>query len=202
MARHTFFSFHYHNDVMRAQIVKNAWVTQDRCESGFFDKSAFEKAKIENPNKLKQFLNEKLNGTSVTCVCVGAQTFARPWVRYEIIRSIQQGKGLLGIRLDNVKCAQDVRQGLSGYEKSGANPFDQLGLTRKEGRVHWHELKNGQWELYQEVPPAREAELPYDFGTNSSMKLSALFRDYPYIPSADHLKIGGWIEAAARQARR
>jgi hypothetical protein len=202
MARHTFFSFHYNNDVMRAQIVKNAWATQDRVESGFFDKSAFEKAKIESPDNLKRFLTGKLDGTSVTCVCVGAQTFARPWVRYEIIRSVQLGKGLLGVRLDEVKCAYDVRQGLTGFEKSGADPFDQLGLVRKDGRVSWIEWKNGKWVAYDEVPPAREADLPYNFGSAPTMKLSALFSDYAYNPSTEHLKLGQWIEAAARQAGR
>ena len=202
MARHTFFSFHYNNDVMRAQVVKNAWVTQDRVDSGFFDKSAFEKAKIESPDSLKRFRTGKLDGTSVTCVCVGAQTFARPWVRYEIIRSVQLGKGLLGVRLDNVKCAQYVRQGLTGYEKSGANPFDHLGLSRKDGRGYWHEWKNGQWVLYDEAPSAREADLPYNFGGAASMKLSALFPDYAYNPNTDHSKIGQWIEAAAKQAGR
>jgi len=202
MARHTFFSFHYNNDVLRAHVVRNAWVTQDRVDAGFFDKSAFEKAKNENPDSLKRFLTSKLDGTSVTCVCVGAQTFARPWVRYEIVRSVQLGKGLLGVRLDQVKCAHDVKQGLTGYEKSGANPFDHLGLVRKDGRVTWIEWKNGQWVAYGEVPSAKEADLPYNFGSAASMKLSDLFADYAYNPSTDYLKLGQWIEAAAKQAGR
>lgn len=202
MARHTFFSFHYNNDVLRAHVLRNAWVTQDRADAGFFDKSAFEKAKNENPDSLKRFLTSKLQGTSVTCVCVGAHTFARPWVRYEIVRSVQLGKGLLGVRLDRVRCAQDVKQGLTGYEKSGENPFDHLCLSRKDRRVYWHEWKDGKWISYNEVPPAREDELPYDFGNAASMKFSALFPDYAYDPSTDYSKIGQWIEAAARRAGR
>lgn len=202
MARHTFFSFHYNNDVMRAQVVKNAWVTQDRVDSGFFDKSAFERAKIESSDNLKRFLTGKLDGTSVTCVCVGAQTFARPWVRYEIVRSVQLGKGLLGIRLDNVKCAQNVRKGGTGYEKSGGNPFGHLGLTITDGRVSWFEWKNGQWIAYNEVPSARTVDLPFNFGSVTSMKLSALFPTYAYNPSVDHLNIGDWIEKAAKQVGR
>jgi hypothetical protein len=202
MARHTFFTFHYNNDVMRAQVIKNAWVTQNRVDSGFFDKSAFERAKIENPDNLRRFLTGKLDGTSVTCACVGAQTFARPWVRYEILRSVQLGKGLLGVRLDRVKCAQQVRQGFSGYEKSGASPFDHLALSRKDGYVYWHEWKNGQWAFYNDVPTVRERDLPYNFGTNVSMKLSKLFATYAYNPSTDQLTLGSWIEAAAKQAGR
>lgn len=202
MARHTFFSFHFKNDVMRAQVVKNAWVTQDRVDSGFFDKSAFEKAQIESPDSLKRFLTGKLDGISVTCVCVGAQTFARPWVRYEIIRSVQLGKGVLGVRLDKVKCAQKVRDGLSGYEASGPNPFEHLALIRKDGRIYWQEWKNGKWVSYDEVPTAREADLPYRFGTATSMQLSSLFSVNDYNPSTDQFKLGQWIEAAAKNAGR
>jgi hypothetical protein len=202
MARHTFFSFHYINDVMRAQVVKNAWVTQDRVSSGFFDKSAFEKAKIESPANLKRFLTEKLTGTSVTCICVGAQTYARPWVRYEIIRSVQLGKGLLGVRLDQISCAQKVRQGFTGYEKSGPNPFDYLGLTRKDGRVYWTVWKDGKWMSYDEVPSAREVDLPYNLGTSVSMQLSKLFPLYSYNPTTDHTKLGYSIETAAKLACR
>ncbi len=202
MPRHTFFSFHYVNDVMRAQVVKNAWVTQDRVDSGFFDKSAFEKAQIESPDSLKRFLTGKLDGTSVTCVCVGAQTFARPWVRYEIIRSVQLGKGLLGVRLDQVRCAQKVKQGFTGYEQSGENPFEHLGLTRQDGRVYWIVWKDGKWVSYDEVPSVGEADLPYSFGTAASMQLSRLFSVYPYNPSSDQLKLGQWIEEAAKLAGR
>ena len=202
MARHTFFSFHYVKDVMRAQVVKNAWVTQDRVDSGFFDKSAFEKAQIESRDSLKRFLTGKLEGTSVTCVCIGAQTFARPWVRYEIIRSFQQSKGLLGIKLDQVKCAQSVKQGLTGYEQCGANPFDHLGIRRDAGRLSWIEWKAGEWVPYGEVPSVIEADVAYQLGNKSALKLSELFSIYDYNPSADHLKIGQWIEAAAKQAGR
>ncbi|MEI8140360.1 MAG: TIR domain-containing protein [bacterium] len=202
MARHTFFSFHYVNDVMRAQVIKNAWVTQDRVESGFFDKSAFEKAQIESPDNLKRFLTSKLEGTSVTCVCVGAQTFARPWVRYEIMRSVQQGKGLLGVKLDQVKCAQSVKKGLIGYERSGANPFDQLGIRRNDGRLSWIEWKAGKWVPFSEVPSVAETDVPYQLGSKSALKLSELFAVYDYNPSIDHLKIGQWIENAAKHAGR
>ena len=202
MARHTFFSFHYVKDVMRAQVVKNAWVTQDRLDSGFFDKSAFERAEIESPDSLKRFLTSKLEGTSVTCVCIGAQTFARPWVRYEIIRSVQQSKGLLGIKLDQVKCAQSVKQGLTGYEQSGANPFDHLGIKRDASRLNWIEWKSGEWVSFMEVASVDEANVSYQLGSKRALKLSDLFSIYDYNPNTDHLNIGQWIEAAAKQAGR
>lgn len=46
MARRTFFSFHYENDVWRANIVRNSWVTKsDRDAAGFVDAADFEEVK-------------------------------------------------------------------------------------------------------------------------------------------------------------
>ena len=43
MARRVFFSFHYDNDVWRANTVRNSWVTQGKEAAGFIDKAEFEK---------------------------------------------------------------------------------------------------------------------------------------------------------------
>ena len=37
MARRVFFSFHYKNDVWRANQVRNSWVTQGKEAAGFID---------------------------------------------------------------------------------------------------------------------------------------------------------------------
>ena len=48
MARRAFFSFHYENDVWRANIVRNSWVTKiDREAAGFIDAAAFEEVRKE-----------------------------------------------------------------------------------------------------------------------------------------------------------
>ena len=45
MARKTFFSFHYENDVWRANIVRNSWVTKPNTEAaGFIDFADFDDA--------------------------------------------------------------------------------------------------------------------------------------------------------------
>jgi len=41
MARSVFFSFHYENDINRAMIVRNSWVTKGIQEAGFKDKAEF-----------------------------------------------------------------------------------------------------------------------------------------------------------------
>ena len=103
MARRTFFSFHYQRDVHRAHIVRKSWVTKpDREDAGFFDSSVFESKQRTSDDALKRFLNEGLIGSSVTCVLIGNETAWRRWVRYEVLRSFAEGKGLFGIYIHSI----------------------------------------------------------------------------------------------------
>jgi hypothetical protein len=48
-------------------------------------------------------VSRNLRYTSVTVVLIGKETANRPWVRYEIKKSIEQDNGLLGIRIHHLK---------------------------------------------------------------------------------------------------
>jgi hypothetical protein len=122
MARRTFFSFHYENDVWRANIVRNSWVTkQDREAAGFVDAADFEEVKKGGDAAIKRWIDNQLIGTSVTVVLIGADTSNRPYVRYEIQKSYERGNGLLGIYIHQVKDR-------NGYTSaSGNNVFGEIG---------------------------------------------------------------------------
>src|SRR6202521_4038943 len=111
MARRTFFSFHYKPDVNRAWVARNSWVTKvaqgERDDAGFFDSSVFEAKKRESDESLKRFLREGLDNTTVTCVLVGAETYLRRWVRYEMLRSFIRGNGLLAVRIHTIGSLQN-----------------------------------------------------------------------------------------------
>ncbi|MGJ7523366.1 TIR domain-containing protein [Variovorax sp. LT1P1] len=47
---------------------------------------------------MQTWIDNQLNGTSVTVVLVGANTHKSKWVKYEIDQSIARGNGLLLIR--------------------------------------------------------------------------------------------------------
>jgi hypothetical protein len=100
MARQTFFSFKY-EDVSRAMVVRNSWVTQ--AARGFVDKADFEKIKARGDAAIKSWIDDQLIGTSVTVVLVGAATNKSRWVKYEIDASIARGNGLLGIDVSKIK---------------------------------------------------------------------------------------------------
>jgi hypothetical protein len=103
MARKVFFSFHY-DDVTRANVVRNSDVIMRQYEQGarFHDKSLWEEAKKQGPVAIKRMINGALEGTSVTCVLIGQETWQRPWVRYEIIKSMARGNGIFGVRIHDV----------------------------------------------------------------------------------------------------
>src|SRR5690349_1997603 len=98
MARRVFFSFHYENDVWRANIVRNSWVTKPNTESaGFIDAAAFEEVKRGGDAGIKRWIDSQLNGTTVTIVLIGTETSNRDYVKYELEKSWDRGNGILGI---------------------------------------------------------------------------------------------------------
>lgn len=106
MARKVFFSFHYDNDVWRANVVRNSWVTKPNTASaGFMDKADFEELKRKGDTAVKNWIDEQLSGTSVTAVLIGSETLERPYVKYELQRSYERGNGILGIYINNIKDA-------------------------------------------------------------------------------------------------
>jgi hypothetical protein len=123
MARQVFFSFHYKNDVSRANVVRNSWVTKpDTKAAGFIDAAAFEK--IKNDNKVEKWINEQLNGTCVTVVLIGEETSSRNYVKYELKQSYSRGNGLLGIYIHNIQNFQKETS------RKGSNHFAEIGKDK------------------------------------------------------------------------
>lgn len=131
MARRVFFSFHYERDIWRASQIRNSWVTKpDREAAGFWDAALWEEVKKKSKEAIERWIDNQLEGTSITVVLIGYETHNRDYVNYEIKQSYKRGNGLLGIYINNLK-DKDER---TGYK--GKNPFDT-----------WHITKNGQ-EIY------------------------------------------------------
>lgn len=118
MTRKVFFSFHYDRDVRRVVQVRNSWVVRrNGAAQPFYDKAVFEEVK-RRAGGIEKWIEEQLKGTSVTAVLFGAETYDRPWVRHEIKRSHELGKGLVAIDIHNLKDPQ------LGADKQGKNPLD------------------------------------------------------------------------------
>lgn len=117
MARKVFFSFHYGRDAWRVGKVRNSNVIGSFDKSPFYDKAQWETIKRGGDEAIKRWINNQLTGTSVTVVLVGKETASRRWVKYEIQRSIELGKGLLGIDISK------ITDQAGSTDPTGSNPM-------------------------------------------------------------------------------
>lgn len=123
MAKRVYFAFDY-EDVsdFRANVVRNHNFTEGVEKAGYFDASIWEEAKKKKPEDLKKLIDSELENTSVTAVLIGTGTYARRWVRYEILRSVYRGNKVIGIHINGIKSKDQTTKAL------GENPFVYLGL--------------------------------------------------------------------------
>ena len=137
MARRVFFSFHYQRDLWRVNVVRNSAMIEGVSAAGFRDQSLWEETQRKGDGAVRRLIDDALQGTSVTVVLIGAETAGRPYVTYEIEKSIARGNGLLGVRVSNIK-DQDGRT-----DSLGAIPAP---LVRARAPIYtWEYGKLGEW---------------------------------------------------------
>lgn len=142
--RNVFYSFHY-ADIFRVNHIRNSGKIRATDKGRNLtprDRSLWESVKRTNPANLKRVINAGLGGTSTTCVLAGYETWSRPWVRYEIARSLMRGNALLTVYIDGCKCPRE------GYGMRGSNPLAAMALGW-DNRIYEH--RGGQWVVYSEI---------------------------------------------------
>lgn len=189
--KRVFFSFHY-DDVasFRANVVRQHHITKDTEEAGFFDASIWEDAKLQGDIAIKRLINRNLENTTVTCVLIGTNTWSRPWVRYEILKSYDRGNKLFGVHINSItdKFQQTYPQGI--------NPFDYLGFhVPSDGVVkHYQEHKNGGWITYEKLQPSLST-IPQQF-RDTGFKLSGWVPLYDWVVNDGYNNFATWVENA------
>lgn len=115
MARKVFYSFHYLPDGWRASQVRNIGTVEGNKPASDND---WETVKKGGDSAIQKWIDDQLDGRSCTVVLIGSDTAGRKWINYEIEKSWNNKKGLLGIYIHNLKD--------SAGEKStkGSNPFE------------------------------------------------------------------------------
>ena len=120
--RQIFYSFHFDNDVMRVQQIRNIGALEDNKPVSVND---WEEVKKKGRASIETWIDDNMKYRSCVVVLVGTETANRPWVKYEIEKGWSDRKGLLGIYVHNLKCPRN------GKSAKGINPFDQF--TFKDG---------------------------------------------------------------------
>jgi Thoeris protein ThsB, TIR-like domain len=132
MARKVFFSFQY-DDVTRANVVRNSDVITRKYTQGarFYDKSLWEETQKQGDLAIKRLINHGLEGSSVTCVLIGKDTWTRRWVRYELLKSMARGNGILGVRIHDVGFSPKQTTDAKFLEALLARPTPASALMRQ-----------------------------------------------------------------------
>jgi len=120
MPRRVFFSFHFDKDFWRTQQVRN----MNALEGGAVcTPNAWEEIKRKGDKAIEDWIDSNMYGKSCVVVLVGSQTANRPWVRREIVKGWDAGKGVLGIRIHKLLDTKSMPSPL------GDNPFDRIGYA-------------------------------------------------------------------------
>ena len=192
--RRVFFSFDW-DDVWRVNQVRNSWVTKGNSKAGFADAAEIEKAKKLKGKEIRKWIDKQLKGKSVTCVLIGSKTDESKWVKYEIKRSIEQRKGLLGILIHDLK---DVD---GKTDKKGANPLDDYNENDLSETVK-KALLGGCAGLGLARLVFPQLALPATiFGASLALlEPNDDYRIYDWVEDDGYKNLGDWIEKSAKQA--
>lgn len=120
--RRAFYSFKYEEGGQRASLVRNIGViTEDRR---VIDNS-WESVRSKSDEVIEQWINKEIKDRSVVIVLIGANTAGSKWINYEIRRGWNEGKGVLGVHIHNLK-------DFDGNQSSpGSNPFKSFRVNGK-----------------------------------------------------------------------
>jgi hypothetical protein len=189
MAKRVYFAFDY-QDVkdFRANVVRNHNFTGGVEAAGYYDHSIWEEAENTNPLGLKRLINTELDNSSVTAVLIGSGTWARRWVRYEIMKSIERGNRVIGIHINSITGKDQQRKA------SGNNPFDNLGVEiSADGlRAKPTEWSNGAWRWYSDLDPFSILEQPVA-NRGKHLQLSHWLPVYDWVGNRGYENFSSWI---------
>ncbi len=115
MTRRVFYSFHYKPDNWRVSMVRNIGSITGNEPATDND---WEEVKRGGDTAIKQWIAGQMKNRSCTVVLIGSETANRKWINYEIIKSWNDGMGLVGIHVHGLKNSDGYTSG------KGRNPFD------------------------------------------------------------------------------
>lgn len=142
MMNKVFYSFHYENDVMRVQLIRNMGIVDGNQP---VSPNEWETVKRSGDAAIKSWIDKNMQDKSCVIVLIGEETYKRKWVHYEIEQAYNKGKALMGIYIHNLN---DPNEGTC---KKGPNPFQ---LFRVNGNtldrfVPCHDPIS--WDAYNDI---------------------------------------------------
>jgi hypothetical protein len=118
MARKCFYSFHFVPDNARAAQVRNIGVIEGNAPVSDNDWETVTKGGDE---AIKKWIAAQLVGKTCSVILVGSGTANRKWINHEIVKSWDNGLGVVGI------CIHGLKNLAGEISAKGNNPFDYVG---------------------------------------------------------------------------
>lgn len=125
MPRKVFYSFHFKPDCWRAAQVRQMGVIEGNEPCSDND---WEEVKKGGDAAIEKWISEQLDGRTCAVVLVGSQTAGREWITHEIKEAWNANKGVVGIRVHNLKDADGAQC------TAGGNPFDHLHFVKQPSK--------------------------------------------------------------------
>ena len=117
--RKVFYSFDYARDSHRVQQVKNMGVLEGQP---ILAANKWEEVEDQGDAAIIEWIDAQMSDKSCLVVLIGAKTAGRKWVKYEIQKAWESGKGVVGVYIHGLK-------DLSGTaDTRGLNPFSAFSI--------------------------------------------------------------------------
>ncbi|CAG9877153.1 MULTISPECIES: TIR domain-containing protein [Bacteroides] len=122
MARRVFTSFHYVPDNWRASQVRNMGKIEG---NSVVSANQWEEVTKGGNKAIEKWIDDNMSGKSCVIVLVGENTAGRKWIKYEIEKAWNEGRGVLGIHIHNLK------NSIGNQANKGRNPFEDFSVNGK-----------------------------------------------------------------------
>jgi hypothetical protein len=119
MARKVFTSFHYKPDNWRASQIRNMGKLEG---NGIASTNKWEEVTKGGNTAIEKWIDDNMSGKSCVIVFVGENTAGRKWIKYEIKKAWEEGRGIFGIYVHNLKDSD------GNQANKGSNPFDDFKI--------------------------------------------------------------------------
>lgn len=116
-----YFSYNYEKDENRVNEIRDMGVV---CDIKPASKEEWNEICRQGDSSIKKWIDDHMREASVVVVFIGSDTDDRKWINYEIEKSWNEGKGLLGIYIHNID------DKVTGKCLKGKNPFLKFTMNR------------------------------------------------------------------------
>lgn len=126
MSRRVFLSYHHRLDAFRASQVRNARVVETTDLASDEDWHAIAR---DGDDSIRDWIDGQMARADCVIVLIGQITAGRKWIDYELRKAWQDGRGLLGVHIHNLK------NHYGSQTSKGANPFAGLAVDGVAGAL-------------------------------------------------------------------